>query len=203
MEIKGMKITDIMNMSWDELNNIAKTNPKDFRTLTSRLVSASNKRIRRLEKTKRGIHAPAYASVRARGSKFSVRGKNVNQLKNEFATAKHFLQMKTSTAKGWNRYRTMMEIRTGQFTDGESLNWSDHTWSKYWEIYRKFQEIHGGSFKPGDSERIQQLLTEILDTNDKRKKAKTFEEILEERYAEYYENEDEDDYDIDDYFDLE
>ena len=191
-----------MNMTWDELNSIAKNSPKDFKTITSRLVSASNKRLKRLTETKLGEYAPAYASVRARGSKFSVRNKDINQLRNEFKNAKHFLQMKTSTKTGWNRYRTLMEIRTGQFTGGESLNWSGKTWSKYWEIYRKFQEIHGGTFKKGDSERIQQLLTEIMDTNDKRKKAKTFEEILEERYEEIYESED-DDIDIDDYFELE
>lgn len=202
MQIKGLKITDIMNMTWDELNSIAKNSPKDFKTITSRLVSASNKRLKRLEQTKLGVHAPAYASVRARGSKFSVRGKNMNQLKSEFATAKHFLGMKTSTAKGWNRYRTMMEIRTGQFTDGESLNWSGRTWSKYWEVYRKFQEIHGGTFKKGDSDRIQQLLTEIMESGDKRKRAKTFEEILEDKYSEMYESDDEE-LDIDDYFDLE
>lgn len=202
MQIKGMKITDIMNMSWDELNNIAKNNPKDFKTLTSRLVSASNKRIRRLETAVRGKSSLAYQSVESRGSKFSVRGKNTNQLKSEFASAKHFLQMKTSTKSGWNEYRAKMEERTGYATSGESLDWSDRTWSKYWKVYRRFEETHGGTYKKGDSDRIQRMLTEIMESNDKRRSADTFQRMIEDEYADMYES-DEDDYDIDDYFDLE
>lgn len=198
MNVKGLSITDIVSMDWDRLNKLTE---KDLRSLTNRLVSASNKRIRRLEKTTRGTSSFAYQSVQERGRKFSTRGKNVNQLKQEFKLAKQFLGYKTSTVKGWKEYRTKVEQRTGYATEGESLDWSERTWSKYWKVYRRFEETHGGTFKKGDSDRIQQMLTEIMDSSDKRRSADSFQRMIEDEYEDMYESEE--DEDIDDYFDIE
>ena len=198
MNVKGLKISDILNMDWDSLNRLS---TKEMKQVTSRLVSASNKRIRRLEQTERGKSSFAYQSVEERGRKFSVRGKNVNQVKQEFKLAKQFLGYKTSTVKGWKEYRSKVEQRTGYATSGESLNWSERTWSKYWKVYRRFEETHGGSFKKGDSDRIQQMLTSIMESNDKRKSADSFQRMIEDEYEDMYESEEYDD--IDDYFDLE
>lgn len=198
MNVKGLKISDIVSMDWEQLNKLSSS---DLKSLTNRLVSASNKRIRRLEKTERGKSSFAYQSVEERGRKFSTRGKNVNQLKQEFKLAKQFLGYKTSTVKGWKEYRTKVEQRTGYATEGESVNWSERTWSKYWKVYRRFEETHGGTYKKGDSDRIQQMLTEIMKSSDKRKSADSFQKMIEDEYQDMYESEEYDD--IDDYFDLE
>lgn len=204
MNVKGLKISDIVSMDWERLNKLSE---KDLRSLTNRLVSASNKRIRRLEKTTRGTSSFAYQSVQERGRKFSTRGKNVNQLKQEFKLAKQFLGYKTSTVKGWKEYRTKVEQRTGYATEGESLNWPERTWEKYWEVYRKFEEGHSGLIaKKGtgtkyDSDRIQQMLTEMMESSDKRRSADSFQRMIEDEYQDIYESEE--DEDIDDYFDLE
>ena len=197
MNVKGLTIQDIMNMDWEQLNRLS---TKEMKQVTSRLVSASNKRIRRLEKTERGTSSFAYQSVESRGRKFSVRGKNVGQVKQEFARAKQFLGYKTSTVKGWKEYRKKVEERTGYATEGESINWSEKTWGKYWKVYRRFEETHGGTFKKGDSDRIQQMLTEIMNSNDKRKSADSFQRMIEDEYEDLYESEEFDD--IDDYFDI-
>lgn len=199
MNVKGLKISDIMNMDWDTLN---KLNKEDLKSITSRLVSASNKRVKRLAETPRGKSSFAYQSVEERGRKFSVRGMDTNQLKNEFSRAKRFLNMKTSTVKGWKEYRKNVETRTGYATEGESYNWSERTWSKYWIVYRKFTENYGGTYKKGDSDRIQQMLTEIMASNDKRRSADTFRRMIEDEYKSMYE-ENQEDYDTDDYFDIE
>lgn len=198
MNVKGLKITDIMDLSWEKLNSLSES---EFRQLTARLVSASNKRLKRLEKTTRGKSSFAYQFVEERGRKFSTRGKSLNQLRTEFKASKQFLSMKTSTVKGWNKYRKGMEERTGYATEGESLNWSERTWSKYWKVYRRFEETHGGTFKKGDSDRIQQMLTELMDSSDKRRSVDTFQEMLEDAYDEMYES-DFDDEDIEDMFDM-
>lgn len=198
MNVKGLKITDIMDLSWEKLNSLSES---EFRQLTARLVSASNKRLKRLEKSTRGKSSFAYQFVEERGRKFSTRGKSLNQLRTEFKASKQFLSMKTSTVKGWNKYRKGMEERTGYATEGESLNWSERTWSKYWKVYRRFEETHGGTFKKGDSDRIQQMLTELMDSSDKRRSADTFQEMLEDAYDEMYES-DFDDEDIEDMFDM-
>lgn len=199
MNIKGLSISDIMNMDWEQLNSLSES---DFRKLTGRLVSASNKRVRRLSKTSRGTSSFAYQFTEERGRMFSTRGKNLNQLRNEFKASKQFLQMKTSTVKGWNKYRKEMEQRTGYATENESMNWSERTWSKYWKVYRRFEETHGGTMKKGDSDRIQKMLTEIMQSSDKRKSADSFQWMIEDAYNEMYLNEMDDDFDLDDAFDF-
>ena len=198
MDVKGLSINDIMNLSWERLNKLSE---KELKQVTSRLVSASNKRLRRLENTTRGKSSFAYQTVENRGRKFSVRGKDIDDTKQEFKLAKQFLNYKTSTVKGWKAYRESVEERTGYATEGESLNWTENTWKKYWKVYRRFEEIHGGTYKKGDSDRIQKMLTEIMESNDKRKSADTFQKMIEDEYADMYESDNEED--IDDYFDLE
>ena len=199
MDIKGLKISDIMDISWEKLNSL---NLEDMRLLTGRLVSASNKRIRRLSKTARGTSSFAYQYVEERGKNFSTRGKDINQLRTEFKTAKQFLSMKTSTIKGWKKYRKEMEERTGYATSGESVEWSESTWKKYWKVYRRFSETHGGTYKKGDSDRIQQMLTEIMNSNDKRKSADSFQKIIEDEYTDMYESDMDKDTDLSDVFDI-
>lgn len=198
MNVKGLKITDIISMPWEELNKLTSS---EFKQITNRLVSASNKRIRRLQKARRGTSSFAYQFAEERGRKFSTRGKDLNSLRNEFRASKQFLQMKTSTVKGWKGVRESMEERTGYATNRESDEWSDNTWSKYWKVYRRFEETHGGTFKKGDSDRIQQMLTELMESSDKRRSADYFSEMIEDAYTEMYESDMEDD--IDDYFSIE
>lgn len=200
MNIKGLKISDIMDISWEKLNSL---NLEDMRQLTGRLVSASNKRIRRLSTAKRGTSSFAYQYIEERGKTFSTLGKDINQLRTEFKTAKQFLSMKTSTIRGWNKYRKEMEQRTGYITDDESKEWSDSTWKKYWKVYRRFSETHGGTYKKGDSDRIQQMLMNIMNSNDKRRSVDSFQKMIEEEYTEMYENSFSDTSDITDFFDLE
>lgn len=200
MNIKGLKISDIMDLSWESLNRLS---TDEMKQLTNRLVSASNKRIRRLSKAKRGTSSFAYQFIEERGRNFSTRGKNRNQIYNEFKTAKQFLSMKTSTVKGWNKYRTDMEKRTGYITENESSNWTDSTWKKYWKVYRRFNELHGGVMRKGDSDRIQQMLTEIFNTTDKRKSADSFQQLIENEYDDMYENDTFRESEIADFFDIE
>ena len=198
MNVKGLKLDTILNMDWEQLNSLSES---EMKQITSRLVSASNKRIRRLEQTTMGTSSFAYQKVESRGKKFSVRGKNLNQVKQEFKLAKQFLQYKTSTVSGWKKYRSKMEKRVSGETFGESQQWKDATWKKFWKVYRRFEETNGGTFKKGDSDRIQQMLHEIFTDEDKRHSVDYFSDILDEKYNDLYEEETEDD--IDDYFDIE
>ena len=77
MNVKGLKISDILDIDLDSFNRL---NEKELRALTSRLVSAGNKRIRRLQKyeinsrhilEKRTIHkmSEKYPKVHVRGKK--------------------------------------------------------------------------------------------------------------------------------------
>lgn len=198
MDVKGLKISDILNMSWDDLNSLS---GKDLKAVTSRLVSASNKRIKRLQNSPRGTSSFAYQTVEERGRKFSVRGLTTNEVRTEFANARRFLNMKTSTVKGWKEYREDMNERITKTLDIEELDWSEKTESKFWKVYRRFEETHGGKFKKGDSDRIQQMLTEMFESSDKRRSADYFTKRVDELWKEFYEEEQEDSESVSDFFD--
>lgn len=179
MNVKGLKIDTILNMNW---NDISKLSTKELSQLTSRVVSVANKRIKRLENTRLGKQSFAYQSYKEQGRKFSVRGKNRNQLENELSNSMRFVRMKTSTVKGWGKYRDAMEERMADVSDGESINWSNRTWSKYWKVYRRFEESHGGKFKKGDSARFQQFIYDMFETGDKRRSSDYFQQRVNDAY---------------------
>ena len=115
MNVKGLKIKDIMNIDLDAFNNL---NESQLRSITSRLVSASNKRIRRLKE--RDINSPA---IRGLGelNQFSTKlDKNVtpqnrvNQLRHTFAKIRNFMSSETSTISGYNKFVKRVKTKLAQ-----------------------------------------------------------------------------------------
>ena len=94
----GMSINDILNLDPSKLMQM--TERKELRQMVSRLASAANKRLKRAEKA--GRLSYAVSRTKAEG-KFSVAGKSVAELKQEYQRAKAFLQDKTTTAKGYKK----------------------------------------------------------------------------------------------------
>ena len=79
----------------------------------SRMSSMANKRLRRLERNEL-TDLPAYKSwVEGGAIKFSVRGKDYNQLQSEFWRLKRFLDNKTSLVRQANKYLKEMAENTG------------------------------------------------------------------------------------------
>ena len=113
MNVKGLKMTDILDIDLDTFNNL---NEKELRALTSRLVSAGNKRIRRLEK--HDINSPAMQSLgnekkfSTKLSKDTSKQQRVNKLRAEFSRARSFLTSETSTISGYKQFnkRTIKRI---------------------------------------------------------------------------------------------
>ena len=200
MNVKGLSIQDIMSMDWNDLNKLS---AKEMKQVTSRLVSAANKRIRRLQKTKLGTSSLAYQTVEKRGRNFSVRGKNVNQVRNEFKNVRGFLNMKTSTVSGWKDDQKDVATRMKSSTGIDVSKWSGDLQSKMWKVYRKFEESYGGTFRKGDSDRIQKMLIEMLDDTETMSEDELISS-LEDKYTDLYEEEQMDDIlpDDDDYFDI-
>lgn len=86
-----MTIEDIMNLSTSDLRKLS---PKAQRELTSRLVSASNKRLKRAGQT--GTTSKDIARAQKRGG-FSIAGKTDVEVRREFKSAKTFLQGERSS----------------------------------------------------------------------------------------------------------
>lgn len=137
-----MNIQDILNLGDDQLNSMTE---KELKQVTTILVSAANKRLKRLrenvkyttvsdgeggrkgkwiEKGGSGVATDAF-NYATRGKmnyqKFSVAGKDRNQTYKEFARIRQFMGMKTSTIKGAKKVRRDREFLTFGFSREQLL----------------------------------------------------------------------------------
>ena len=142
MNVKGLSITEIMDIDLDAFNRLSES---DLRHLTSRLVSAGNKRIRRL--SAKGINAPAMQglgkerSFSTRLPKGTSRQQRVNRLRAEFSRARSFLSSETSTVKGYKAFakRTKERIASELGLDMGTLD-AKLDVNRLFEILHKAQE---------------------------------------------------------------
>ena len=92
---------------------VASDEYKILKKEVSRMASMANKRLVRLEKNEL-TDLPAYKSWHDNGHiKFSVKGKDYNQLQSEFWRLKRFLDDKTSTVRQANKFLKEMAENTG------------------------------------------------------------------------------------------
>lgn len=138
MNVKGLKITDILNIDLNTFNNLEES---DLRHITSRLVSASNKRIRSLES--KDINSPAYSDL-GEEKRFSTKLKpdvtpeqRVNQLRKEFARARRFLTAETSTISGYNKFTKRIRKRIAR-----ELNLSEKVLKDKIDIGKMYDILH-------------------------------------------------------------
>ena len=104
----SMKVKEILNLSDVQINKMSR---KELAQVTSILASAANKRIARIEKA--GVTSPAVSNIKKHDGKFSVKGKNTNQLRSEFARARNFMQNATSSVKGAKASARQIERNLG------------------------------------------------------------------------------------------
>lgn len=93
--VSGLSIEDILTMGNKEFNTL---NEKDLRKVVGRLVSAGNKRARRL--MGKDMNTPAVENLLSSGGLLSTKGKTFGELRSEYKRAKAFLKAKSSTVKG-------------------------------------------------------------------------------------------------------
>ena len=120
---------------------------RKLRAEARRLVSMANKRLRRLEQQNL-INSPAYKKwVEDGGQKFSVKGKSMNEVKQEIARMNEFLNKQTSTVKGAKQYFKNVAKEVGiksfdNFTDLQNkLNTFFETTAKIKEYLYNSKEI--------------------------------------------------------------
>lgn len=103
VNVTGLSINEILQKDAEWMLNLSK---KDLAKITGRLVSAGNKRLRRIEELNLPSQSinPAYNMVMESGGYFSTKGKNLNQLRSEFARITNFMSLKTATKRGAKKY---------------------------------------------------------------------------------------------------
>lgn len=163
VNVSGMSVKDIINIG----ENIVNYNRNDLARIVGRLVSTANKRIRKLASTKIGQLSPAYRSRmginrykrtgRTYGF-FSTVGKNRSQLLQEFKEAKGFLELKTSTVRGWDTIRQDIEQELGVDLSTQRKQ------NKFWKVYRQLTDgqniphVKDDTGSKFNSEQIQRLV---------------------------------------------
>ena len=183
-DVTGLSIRDIMDIDLDVFNKLSE---RELRQITSRLVSASNKRIRSFEK--KGIESPAVRNLGMK-NKFSIkfpkgmkntRGKVIS----EFARARNFLTGKTSTLSGYKEYlknvREEVETAVGRpVTAGEI--------GKAFSILHKMQEQGLVDGKRGSKGSLQarEMIFDILSENPNLDEDDIIEKVTNE-YENFYE----------------
>ena len=191
INVNGLSIKDIQNLDYNYINSLDKRN---IRRLANRLVSATNKRIRRLEQSQLGVLSPALASLnkKARGvTQFSIKGKDRNEVLSTISKMQNFLKLETSSLKGFNRIRKETRERLG------IKKWASPKQEiTYWELYRKITESVGGDdairtlYKNANktgSDVVQLMLAQVY-VKDKVRDPDDVIELMEQLLDEIYRN---------------
>lgn len=174
--VSGMSVSDILNMSERRFNKLTE---RELKLVVGRLVSAVNKRVRRFEKA--GISTPATRSLEKSGGKLSVKGKSLNELRSEYARARNFLNMETSTRKGYEQ----VQKRISETLKERGYDISPNELDDMFEVYNDLLEIDPTLSLSKDRYLLMQEIANMpddLDVSEKVLKAK-------ERYTELYEQE--------------
>lgn len=127
---------------------------RELRDVVSRLASAANKRVKRASAS--GSQSWAVKAVQ-RGGKFSVKGKDLASLRNEYQRVRAFLSDKNSTAAGWKQTRNEL---------GDSLREAgyDATPSQVERMinaYNHLMEVDGTTLSREDRYKYMKELAEI------------------------------------------
>lgn len=111
---------------------------KAYRKEASRLASLANKRIKRLEE--KGLQdSPAYKGFLERGKeRFSVKGKDHNELQKEVARMRGFINANTSTIRGVNNY--LKEIASNTGMEYKNLEELHNKAPKFFELASKVEQ---------------------------------------------------------------
>lgn len=171
-----MKTSEAMNISFKEFNSL---NKRDLSRLVSTLSATANKRLKRL--SEKEVNTPAYKYAISSGGKFISKGKNLNELRAEYIRVRDFLNMKTSSLKGYRNVKIDLANRLG-IDKKKILNLSENYWSDFWDLYNKSDELT--PFILGSVDR-QKYVFDIFIEN-KGLDSDELEKVLQERFNEFY-----------------
>lgn len=154
----------------------------------SRMASMANKRLNRLESNNLTL-LPAYREWEQHGAiKFSVRGKNYNQLQSEYWRLKRFLDDRTSTVRQANKFLREMAENTGiKYRGLEDLKSKSKQFFELAEKIKQYNMTINQSAQALDYQKIwQQINTYVNNTNTDLASAISSDEQL-ERFLQFME----------------
>ena len=100
VNLTGKSVNDLVHLSATQIKGYDRQN---LARIVTKLNSAANKRVTRLEKA--GYNTPAMRAAKVdKGRRFSVAGKNLKQLRAEYIRVSNFLKADTSIIKGYKGF---------------------------------------------------------------------------------------------------
>ena len=181
LDVRGMSIRDILNIPYEEWNKLSSS---DLKVLTQRLNSAANKRLKRLSSSRAGKYSPALQSRRegrkktGQVKKFSTKlPKNLKgdqvagKIKSAFSDVKNFLNTKTSTAKGAEKFKEHLLERFPNLVN-KTGEISEYKMKRVWKAYHAVGEMKGISGALGqvlDSREFQNAIAQAVQDGTYRK----------------------------------
>ena len=161
VKVTGLSVNDILSMSPERIN---KMSDADLTAIAKRLVSASNKRLRRLRNSPHGkyapalVHAPEAFSVKfiakTKEEKIKLKKNHRNLVMEEVANMRNFLTLKTSSLTGFKKVLSDMHRRYNTPIDPAQA-------SEFWRGYREFASTGDGyALAHEDSDKAVKLYTD-------------------------------------------
>jgi hypothetical protein len=182
--VSGKLIDDLLNMELYTFNTMTKS---ELKLVVSRLASAANKRMRRMEKS--GKTTAAYEAATKSGGDFSVKGKDLNALRVEYVRAKAFLTdphgslVKTSTSEGEAR----VSKHTRELLEAHGIKSDDS--DKITDIFRVLERIKKKDRKYANNQMKYRVLQEASMLVDEGKTVNEAYDALEKELDQLYEEE--------------
>ena len=192
--ITGLSIDDILKMPMSKLEQYT---PKQQREIISKVASAANKRLKRLED--KGVTTQATLKLKTSGGKISIKGKTGDELQAEFFRARNFLKSKSSTVKGWKETkRRILEGLEKKHIKIQKGMKKDETVSNAFAVYDALSEYDNTLITSLDRYALTERIAEIIE--DEPDFDIVFKRAQEEIERMYLENQREfDKYNISDY----
>lgn len=146
---------------------VASDKYKALRKEVSRMASAANKRLNRLQAN--DLQAlPAFQAWEQNGAiKFSVKGKDYNQLQSEYWRLKNFLDDRTSTVRGANDFLREMAKNTGIKYNGlADLKEKSRSFFELAEKIKQYNKAIGQAAAALDYQKIWAQINEYVKRGD-------------------------------------
>lgn len=154
-----MKISDI-NYTINQLQSLSRL---DIAKIVSKLASAANKRLKRIELASLEDYSSAYRYVKSSGGKFSVKGKSKEELLLEYKRVKGYLspQRVTSTVAGTRKVKKENETKVQERLGITFKNKEES--KEFWRAYNKYADSHRSDVYNQGSDTIQKLIAQRVE----------------------------------------
>lgn len=190
MNLIGKNVEELLEMNPDNLS------AADLRKVVSRIASAGNKRLKRLNQA--GVKSRATDVVMESGGKFSVKGKTYEALRAEFMREKNFFERKTSSLTGIKQ----IQRETAKTLESRGVtNIDKDKIGETFALYDRLKEIDPSITAKNLKYGVINAIAELPDYMDIEEKILAMQEQLEDIYEEQ-EDLYEDFSDIADFFDI-